>query len=401
MPREAKGLTARQAGTLGDGKHADGRGLNLIVRGDYRAWFFFYTSPSGRRREMLLDRWDKCSLRGARDKADTARQLLKQGVDPLGEREAAKAAATVATQAADNKHAGGQTLRRFARTYHDGIESEFSNPKCAAQWIGTLENHIFPTLGDKALASVTAGDLLDVLRPLYRTVPATARRIRQRLEAVYDEAVLRDLVTANPAAKVRAALRKKGAKAAKVSHLRALPYAELPALLRKVRTLPGTAARAFEFAVLTAARTGEVLGARWDELSADGKAWTVPAERMKQREAHVVALSPAARAVLKRVGSLSKTWIFPSPQPGRDATLSNMAMLTLLRRMKMDDRTTVHGAARTAFSTWANETGAARPDVIEAALAHREADIVRAAYNRAEFQAERARLLAAWARYLR
>jgi len=399
MPREAKGLSARQAETLGDGKHADGRGLNLIVRGAYRAWFFFYTSPSGRRREMLLDHCSKCSLKDARDKADAARQLLKQGIDPLGEREAAKAAAVEATKAADAKHAGGQSLRRFARAYHDDIEADFSNRKCSAQWIGTLENHVFPTLGDKALASVTAGDLLDVLRPLYLKVPATARRIRQRLEAVYNEAILRDLVAANPAAKVRAALRKKGAKAANGSHLRALPYAELPALLKKTRALPATAARAFEFAVLTAARTGEVLGMKWDELSRDGKTWTVPPERMKQREPHTVALSAAAQAVLKRVRGLSKAWVFPSPQ--RDAPLSNMAMLTLLHRLKAEKRTTVHGAARTAFSTWANETGAARPEVIEAALAHREADIVRAAYNRAEFQAERGRLLAAWARYLR
>jgi len=403
MPRQAKGLTAREAETLSDGKHADGRGLYLIVnnKGAYRAWFFHYTSPSGKRREMLLDHLRNCSLKDARHKADAARQLLKDGIDPLGEREAAKATAAATTKAADIARGGGVSLRRFAREYHAGIEPEFSNDKAGAQWIGTLENHVFPTLGDKALASVTAGELLDLLRPLYRKVPATARRIRQRLEAVYNEAMLRELVAVNPAAKVRAALRQANKKngASKEMHLRALPYAELPTLLRRVRKLPGTSARAFEFAALTAARTEEVLGMQWSEVSTDGKTWTVPAGRMKAREEHIVALSPAARALLKRVRGLSKTWVFRSPV--RDAPLSNMAMLILLRRLKIADRTTVHGAARTTFSTWANETGAGRPDVVEAALAHREADKVRAAYNRAQFQAERAKLLAQWARFLR
>ena len=256
-------------------------------------------------------------------------------------------------------------------------------------------------LGDKPLAAVAAADLLDLLRPLYRTKTATARRIRQEIEAVYDEAIVPpDLVTVNPAAKVRATLRKtlraNGGAAGKVGHHRALPYGDLPELVKRVRKLPGTAARAFEFAALTAARTSEVLGMKWDELSRDGKTWTVPGERMKARQEHVVALSPQARAVLKRVHGLSTKWVFKSPV--RDAPLSNMAMLILLRRLKVDDVTTVHGM-RTAFSSWANEKGAGRPDVIEAALAHREADLVRAAYNRAEFQQDRAKLLANGARF--
>ena len=351
---------------------------------------------------MLLDHPRDCSLREARDKADAARQLLRHGVDPLGERQALKVEARIEAQTADTASGAGQSLRRFARAYHADIEDHFANRKAAAQWISTLENHVFPTLGDKALASVTAADLLDLLRPLYRTKTATARRIRQELEAVYDEAIVRELVAVNPAAKVRATLRKSlranGGASGRTGHHRALPYGDLPELLKRVRKLPGTAARAFEFATLTAARTSEVLGMRWDELSRDGKTWTVPGERMKARQEHVVALSPQARAVLQRVRGLSQTWVFPSPV--RDAPLSNMAMLILLRRLKVDDVTTVHGM-RTAFSSWANEKNHARPDVIEAALAHREADLVRAAYNRAEFQQERAQLLAKWGTYLR
>jgi integrase len=154
-----------------------------------------------------------------------------------------------------------------------------------------------------------------------------------------------------------------------------------------------------EFAILTAARTGEVLGMRWEELSPDATTWTIPGARMKGGEAHTVYLSAEARAVLARVRGLSDLWVFPSPTK-REAPLSNMAMLLLLDRLNLRGRTTVHGLCRATFSTWAYETDQARPDVIEACLAHREADRVKAAYNRAQFADERRKLLAAWANYV-
>jgi len=180
---------------------------------------------------------------------------------------------------------------------------------------------------------------------------------------------------------------------------RALPYREAPAFMLQLREAEGTAARCLELAMLTAARTTEALCATWAEFDLDAATWVVPAERMKGGEAHTVHLAPRAVKILQGQLGQHPAWVFPSPMKA-DSPLSNMAMLTVLDRMGMRERTTVHGLCRATFSTWANETGAARPDVIEACLAHNEADRVRAAYNRSQFTRERAALLVAWAEYL-
>jgi integrase len=159
------------------------------------------------------------------------------------------------------------------------------------------------------------------------------------------------------------------------------------------------AARALEFAVLTAARTGEVLGAGWDEFDLDAGIWTVPEGRMKAREVHAVFLAPRAIEILEGQRGLSERYLFPSRLDG-NRPLSNMGMLTLLRRLKVDDVTTVHGLCRSSFSTWAYENAVARSEVIEAALAHREKDQIKRAYNRAQFNAERRKLLIDWAAFV-
>jgi integrase len=179
----------------------------------------------------------------------------------------------------------------------------------------------------------------------------------------------------------------------------ALPFAEVPAFMERLREQKGIAARALEFAVLTAARTGEVTGATWGELDLAAGLWIVPGSRMKGGEPHTVYLSPRAVEIVSAMKEVGGDYVFPTPSD-LSAPLSNMAMLTLLRRMDADKRTTVHGLCRASFSTWANETGAARSEVIEACLAHREGDRVRAAYNRATFATERRALLAAWAEFL-
>jgi len=183
--------------------------------------------------------------------------------------------------------------------------------------------------------------------------------------------------------------------------LAALPYREAPAFLGRLREAEGIAACCLEFAVLTAARTGEVLGATWGEIDMDAALWTVPAARMKAKEAHTVALPPRAVEILRSLATLKldAAIVFPSPMLN-GKPLSNMAMLTLQGRMGMRDSTTVHGLCRATFSTWANETGAAWPDVNEACLAREESNKVRASYNRAQFHAERRALLEAWVEYL-
>jgi integrase len=390
-----KPLTAKEWETLGLGKHADGRGLYLIVRPSGRTAAFIFTSPSGKRREMHLGPADKLTLQQARGLADAARLKLLSGVDPLEARDEAKRKAQEAAAAVKrSKKAQQDTLRRVCRGYHErAIEGTVRNAKHGKQWISTLETHVFPTFGDRPVASITPIEFLDLLRPLYATLPETARRVKQRLDTVYEDAVLRGTATSNPIATLRRALRQKRTK---TKH-RAIAYAELPALLERVRVAEGSSARALEFTALTAARTGEVIGMTWDELNRARDTWTVPKERMKAVEPHTVYLSERAREILKVQRGLHDVFVFPSPMKD-DKPLSNMAMLTLLRRLKVEGETTVHGL-RAAFSTWANENNFNR-DAIEACLAHQEEDRVRAAYNRGEFKAERQRILTAWAAFL-
>lgn len=388
-------LTVLECANLGDGKHFDGNGLSLIVKGTTRAWVLRYTSPSGRRREMGLGPLSDVSVKQARDLAAAKRFRIREGVDPL-EEEAAQRAEALAEKLRQKTAAKAtrDTLRRVLRDYHEKHVEPVLTKKHAAQWINSVEQHLPAAILDKPIALVEPGELLDAIQTLYVEIPETARRIRQRLDTVFDHAVLRKLAPTNPAKIIARALRQRQEK----SHFRALPYSEVHKLIAALRPLPGTAARALEYAILTAARTSETLEMEWSELSSSGDVWTVPAKRMKAGESHTVFLSASAQAVLARVQGLSKRWVFRSP--AADAPLSNMAMLNLLRRLGMQGQTTVHGVARASFSTWANESGIARPDVIEACLAHKEGNAVRRAYNRAAFAEERRTLLTKWAHFI-
>jgi integrase len=409
-------LSVRQVLAAGDGDHADGGGLALRVGAGRASWTLRYTAPSGRRREMGLGLVHRVSLAqageslsAARDLAHKARELLRQGVDPLDAKDQRRREARAAEQAAKaQRQVEHWTLARAARDYHERVIEPSRTTKHAAQWIASLENHMPAELWHKPIADVTAPELLRVLRgikPHERAIRSdtslheTVRRIRQRLESVFEDAIFHGRASLNPAAAVKRKLREAAPKKPAKGQFAALSYREAPAFMARLRAVPGIAARALEFAVLTAARTGEVLGATWAEIDLEEGLWTVPAERMKAGEMHTVRLSPRALEVVKVHAGLDPVWVFPSPAKA-EAPLSNMAMLTTLGRLGARDRTTVHGLCRSTFSTWANETAAARPDVVEACLAHREGDRIRAAYNRASFDAERAELLIKWADYL-
>jgi len=235
-------------------------------------------------------------------------------------------------------------------------------------------------------------------RPAPGDDPGDCEPVRQRLESIFDDCVVRKLCAGNPAAAIRRKLRE-AHRGRERGQFAALDYSKAPELLQALRKIEGVSARCLEFAILTAARTGEAIAADWNEFDLEAAIWIVPAARMKGSEKHVVYLSPRAVEIVRAQTGLR--YVFPSPQQvGEGKPLSNMALLMQLRRMKVADETTVHGLCRSTFSTWANEAGAARPDVIEACLAHREGDRVRAAYNRAQFAQERRALLAAWAEYL-
>ncbi len=396
----------------------DGGGLVLRV-GDARcSWVLRYTSPTGRRREVGLGIANRDSLAqagatltAAREAAHKARALLADGVDPLDDREQQREAARAAEQAreveAEREH---WTLARAARDYHERVIEPTRTVKHAAQWISSLENHVPAALWYSPLADVTAPALLSALldvQPHERarnlkgdTLPETVRRIRQRLEAVYEDAIFHGRATTNPAQATRRKLREAGPRKAK-GNFAALPYREAPALVQRLQAMDGTAARALELAILTAARSSEVIYAEWAEFDLDAGIWTVPAARMKAKEAHAVFLSARAVELVRAQSGHDPRYVFPTTMPGREGMpMPNMAMLAALDRLGVRDKTTVHGLCRSTFSTWANETAAARPDVVEACLAHEESNRVRAAYNRAEFAQERAAPLAAWSDYL-
>lgn len=417
LDREKKLLRGRFVMTAKPGQHNDGGGLYLRVSEDDNAsWIFRYSSPVGRRREMGLGKAQRSTLADAESsmaKARKAREeaeiLLRQGLDPLAERDKNREAAKQAEQERKAEKAREKwTLARAARDFHERVIERSRTAKHAAQWIASLENHMPPALWHSPIEDITPRKLLQALEGAKNHERArregdlgeTLRRIRQRLDSVFEDAIFHERATTNPASAIRRKLAEARPMSAK-GKFAALDYRQAPALMARLRTMPGTAARCLEFAVLTTSRTTEALMAQWSEIDLVNGRWTVPPGRMKAREEHVVYLSARAVEILRGQVGQDQALIFPSTQKGREGKpLSNMAMLAVLDRLNVRGETTTHGLCRATFSTWANETGAARPDVIEACLAHNEADKVRASYNRSSFSAERRALLAAWADYL-
>lgn len=408
-PRGAQRLlTVREVMNAREGMHSDGDGLRMVVRPDGAAWVLRYTSPTGKRREMGLGAAKRGtakdageSLSAARKQAELARAVLARGEDPIEYRNTSvetKRAQEAGAKLAKTTEA--LTLARATRAYHERVIEPSRSDKHAAQWIASLENHVGKSLWHAPLSSIEPAALLDRLLEVNAQIPETASRIRQRLDAVFDDAIVRGLVSTNPAKPLVRALRDADG-GRKSEGFRSLPFVKVPAFYRTVAAQDGVAARALQFLLLTASRTDEVLSAEWAEFDLAARVWTVPAARMKASEEHVVDLTDAAVAIVegqKVRPTVDKRFVFASPMMS-GAPVSNMAMLVLLDRIGMRKDTTVHGL-RSSFSTWAYESGKYRPDVIEAALAHREKDRIKAAYNRAKFTAERHELLHDWTKFV-
>lgn len=382
----------------------DGQGLRLIVTPQSARWVFRFTSKAlGKRRDMGLGSYPRVSLLDARQLTETNRAQLMLGTDPLAlqqrnvEADRKAAEASKASAARDKA-----TLETMARAYHKQISGQFRNDKHAAQWLASLENHVFPTLGTRPLGTIKAKELLALLLPLRDSVPETARRVRQRLDAIFEHAMLHELADLNPAKAIVRAMREgKGRREEK--HYSALDYADVPSFVAKLRAFDrvGIAAKlALEWTILTGARTGETLGATWSEIDLIKQEWRIPGARMKMGRLHRVPLTARTLAILKEVRPLGdgKGLVFPSPLDGK-RQLSNMSMLMALRRLGYGDRTTVHGF-RQNLSSWARENTRYRIDTIEAALAHRDEDKVARAYNHsAEYWQERRALAEEWAQF--
>lgn len=414
-------LAAREVQAARDGNLYDGAGLMIrIDKGRASAMYRFLSPVRGTRREMGLGSIHRDnigmatrSLSAARELAEEARRVVRQGLDPIDERDRKRDQARRALELRKTETKRERaTLARVARTYHEQVVEPNRTSKHSAQWIASLEQHVpadtwhfkgeaRAAIWHAPIESITPPVLLDFFRDVTKRIPETGSRIIQRLIRVFKDAEFRGLCKGNAAMAAAQKLRDDGVER-KRGEFAALPFAEVPSFVKRLREQTGVAARALEFGILTAARTGEILGATWPEFDLDAQRWVVPAARMKGGDRggdHTVCLAPRAVEILREMRDLDQPYAFPSPNlEGRP--LSNMSMLVTLRRMELDKRTTVHGVCRKTFSTWANETGAARSDVIEAALAHKEQNRIRSAYNKATYMAERRALAQAWADFI-
>jgi integrase len=373
------------------GLYADGAGLCLRVgRSGAKHWVLRYMLH-GTAREMGLGGFRKVSLADARQKAAEAQRLLADRVDPL----VVKAERLVAAKL---QAARGVTFDNAAAGYLQAHQGSWKNGKHCQQWRNTLATLVSPVFGSLPVSEINTALVLKALEPIWTKVPETASRLRGRIEQILDWAKARGYRAGENPARWRGHLDKllpARSKILKTKPHAAMPYAEIPEFIAKLRKRDGAAARALEFAVLTAARSGEVLNARWGEFDLNGAIWTVPAERMKAGKEYRVPLSPRALKIIKDMAHHQNSKFVFCNQP--DGSLSEKALYKTLRRMKVESATP-HGF-RSAFRDWAAERTNFQNHVVEMALAHTIGDKVEAAYRRGDLFDKRRRLMQQWATF--
>lgn len=374
------------------GYHADGGNLYFrIAHGRARGWIFRF-AMRGRTRDMGLGSYPDISLAKARELAAECRRMVATGLDPIEARKEKRAAARV-------EAVKTMTFDDCGRAYIAAHEAGWRNAKHRQQWTNTLATYVSPVFGKLPVQAIDTGLVMKAIEPLWAKKSETASRVRGRIEAVLDWAKVRGYRTGENPARWRGHLDHllpAKTKVRKVEHHAALPYAKIGAFMAALREQAGSGARALEFLVLTATRTGETLGAAWDELDLGARLWTIPAARMKAGREHRVPLSAAAVSVLKDMQAIKHSaYVFPGARDGRP--LSQMALLMLLRRMGYGD-ITAHGF-RSAFRDWAAERTTFPREVAEMALAHTIPDAVEAAYRRGDLFEKRRKLMDAWAAY--
>ena len=372
------------------GMHADGGGLYLQVTRAAsgrlnKSWLFRY-GVDGRERQMGLGSLVEVTLADARQQAAECRRQRMAEIDPINARMDArlKAAESVVT------------FHRAFEAFFVAKRKSLSNAKHVAQWRSTMETYVFPFIGNRPVADIDAREILDLLAPLWFVKSETAKRVLQRMEAVFKSAILRGYRhRVSPCVGVKEEL---GTRHHKVNHHRALHYRQIPSFLASLRVSNSQVATklAFEWLVLTATRSGETRLARWDEIDEQKRLWTIPAQRMKAKRSHLVPLSKRCLEILSEARALSSLseLIFPGARIG--APLSDMTFTKVLRDLGYADDATPHGM-RSGFKDWCAESATVRDEVSEAALAHAIADKVRAAYLRTDFLQERETLMSAWA----
>lgn len=395
MPKKlSNALTAVAVKNAKPGRHADGGGLHLLVKeSGARSWVYRFML-NGKSHDVGLGAAGPggVSLAEARDARDALRLKVKAGVDPLEERRRQLA---MAERAAKEAAAASVTFKAMAESYIAANEDSWRNEKHRKQWRSTLEAYAYPVIGNITVGEINTEQVLQIIEPIWREKPETASRVRGRIETVLDAAKARGFRAGENPARWRGHIAQILPARSRLTrgHHKALPYEQIPELVAELRSRQAVAALALEFTILTAARTNEVLGARWSEIDLENAVWIIPPKRMKAGKEHRVPLAPRTIEILKATVELRKSWLFPSASGGK---LSGMAMSMLLRRMQVD--VTVHGF-RSTFRDWAAECTDYAHEVQEMALAHTIGNKVERAYRRGDMFEKRRQLMAEWATY--
>ena len=377
-------LTAKQVEYAKPGRYGDGGGLWLEVSASgARHWTLRY-QINGRARWMGLGSAEVVTLADARERARPARLALLDGIDPLEARRA---------QRAEQRRAQAATItfREAAKAVIETRESDWS-AEHARQWRASVAE-VDSTLGSLPVAAIDTALVLKAVEPIWRRAQTTGDRTRQRIEVVLDWATARGARSGDNPARWNGHLEHLLKDSHKLKHHEAMPYNAVSGFMGELRARPGTAARALEFLVLCASRSGEVLGARWDEINIDQKTWTIPAARMKADKDHTVPLAPATLKILAGQ-SRSSEFVFAAPRSGR--AMERHALADVMKAMGRCE--TVHGF-RSSFSDWAADNTAFPQEVREQALAHAIPNKVEAAYRRGALLEKRRRLMQAWTDY--
>ena len=382
--RAERRLKAKDIDKLTPGVHEDGGGLRLVVEpSGSRRWVQRITI-SGKRYKRGLGPYPLITLDAARDSSIDMRRAAREGRDLAQERRQRAARAT--------------TFRQAFEAYFELKRQGLSNAKHLAQWPATMETYVFPKIGNRPVGDVTHADVLEVLKPIWYGKPETAKRVLQRMEAVFKSAILRgQREKASPCIGVAQEL---GTRHRKVEHHRALPYREVPPFIELLRGSSATPATklAFEWLILTATRSGETRGAAWTEINEAKAVWAIPPTRMKSGVEHIIPLSTRCLEIVRQARGLSPNSVLIFPGSRTHEELSDMTLTKVLRDLGVGDQATPHGF-RSSFRDWATEINKCREVVAEAALAHVVRDKTEGAYRRASYLAERRKLMERWASY--
>ena len=400
----SKTLTVKQVESeKRDGYYADGAcpGLNLqVVQGQgriTRSWLFRYTSPTTKkRREFGLGSTRVRSLADARRLATDLRLQVLNGYDPKDERDRQRAAAVA-------ERAHRITFDEAVSKCLESKSLEWKNVKHGQQWINTLATYASPLLGKQPVELVTTDLIYKVLEPIWVTKTETATRVRQRIEVVMDWCKARGYLKGENPARLKGALGEllpKAQKIKKVEHHAAIHYKQVHEFVLALRAMRGTAPLALEFMLLTAARTGEVVGGRWDEIDMTANVWTVPAERMKAGREHRVPLCSRAVEILRVMKAAQQNdFLFPGHSIQKNPHLSTGAFLAVFRRLTKFKSYTPHGL-RSCFRDWASECTQFQNETLELALAHTIKNKAEAAYRRQDQLDKRAKLMQQWQQHV-